>query len=453
MKNNLLLLGDIVIDKYYYGESKRLAPEGPFPIINIKQITNKLGCLGNVLENIKDFFDKTYLITCINENTISPLIDKIKNDQNIKHFNIHQDDRELIIKNRIFANNQYISRFDEEIINDISVKNEKKIINYIEKILDEIDIILLSDYNKGFFTHSLTQNIINLSNKNKKVTFVDPKGKDYTKYKNCTLIKPNKQESINFFNKEITNDNINEFSNKILIDLNIKFILNTLGKKGMRFIEKDISSNKNRIIYKNIIPSQVVDVTGCGDTILAGICVYYKKYGNFERKEYLLDILSKLGKIAVNTPNCYKLNKKDWNLIANKQKGKIVFTNGCFDIIHIGHLQFLKACKKHGNKFIIGINTDESIKRLKGNSRPINKLSDRISFLRELDIADEIIPFSEDTPEEVLKKIKPDILIKGGDYKFEEIIGRHLIKEVKIIPLIEGYSSTHIINNCINNTS
>ena len=236
MKKHLLLLGDIVIDKYYFGHSKRLAPEGPFPVISVNKIINKLGCLGNVLENIKEFFDKIYLITCINEKTIQPLVSKIK-DYNIEHFNIHQDNRELIKKNRIFADNKYISRFDEEIINNINHENEKKIINYIENIICDIDIVLLSDYNKGFLTNSITQNIINLSNKNKKVIFVDPKGNDYTKYKNCTLIKPNKQEAIGFFKENITTENINEFSNKILDDLNIKFILNTLGPEGMRFIE------------------------------------------------------------------------------------------------------------------------------------------------------------------------------------------------------------------------
>tara|TARA_B110000971_G_C20031876_1_gene511837 strand:- start:639 stop:1988 length:1350 start_codon:yes stop_codon:yes gene_type:complete len=446
---NILLVGDIVIDKYYFGQCKRLAPEGPFPVISVTKIINKLGCLGNVLENVREFFDKIYLITCINEKTIKPLVDKIK-DYNIEHFNIHQDNRGLIKKNRIFANNQYISRFDEEIINNINRENEKKIINYIETIICDIDIVLLSDYNKGFLTNSITQNIINVANENDKVTFVDPKGNDYTKYKNCTLIKPNKHEAIDFFKENITTENINEFSNKILNDLNIKFILNTLGPEGLRFIEKDISSNQNSIIYKNIIPSQVIDVTGCGDTILAGLCIYYSKYGNFKDKHYFLNILSKLGNIAVNTPNCYNLTKKDWNSIKTYPNEKIVFTNGCFDMIHIGHLRYLKECKKYGNKFIIGINSDESIKRLKGNNRPINKLSDRISFLKELNIADEIIPFSEDTPEELLKKIKPDILIKGGDYKLEDIIGRDLVKEVKIIPFVEGYSSTNIINNCKN---
>ena len=444
---NILLLGDIVIDKYYFGHCKRLAPEGPFPVVNINKITKKLGALGNVLENVREFFDTIYLITCINEKTIQPLVTKIK-DYNIEHFNIHQDNRDLIIKNRIFADNQYISRFDEEVINNINRENEKKIINCIENIICDIDIVLLSDYNKGFLTNSITQNIINVANENDKVTFVDPKGNDYTKYKNCTLIKPNKQEAIDFFKENITTENINEFSNKILNDLNIKFILNTLGHEGMRFIEKDISSNQNSIIYKNIIPSQVIDVTGCGDTILAGLCIYYSKYGNFKNKHHFLNILSELGNIAVNTLNCYNLTKKDWNSIKTYPNKKIVFTNGCFDIIHIGHLQYLKACKKYGNTFIIGINSDESIKRLKGHNRPINKLNDRIKFLQELDIADEIIPFSEDTPKELLKKIKPDILIKGGDYKLEDIIGGDLVKEVKIIPFVEGYSSTNIINKC-----
>ena len=441
--NNILLLGDIIIDKYYYGKVNRIAQEYPVPIINIDTIKEKLGCVGNVLENIKDFFDNIYIVTCIDQNTIVPL-NKLLECKKIIHKNFEQNNKKLIIKNRIFSNNQMLSRFDEEIINNITEENEIKIIKYIESIIDNFKIVILSDYLKGFLTDSLCKKIIDLCNIKKKITIVDPKGNNYNKYKNCTLIKPNKKEANDFYGTEITNKNINDFSKKLIDEYHIQYIINTLGNQGMRLIYKD-SKNKIKIKYKNIIPSQIIDVTGCGDTILSTISVYYSKNKNFDDKNNILEILTKIGNIAVNTHSCYKLNKKDWNKINEKINNKIVFTNGCFDLIHIGHIKFLKECKKLGSKLILGINTDESIKQIKGEKRPINKLIDRINFLKELNIIDEIIPFREKTPLNLIQKIKPDILVKGNDYKLENVIGKEYAKETILLPYLDGYSSTNII--------
>jgi D-beta-D-heptose 7-phosphate kinase/D-beta-D-heptose 1-phosphate adenosyltransferase len=433
---NILLFGDIVIDRNYKGNINRISPEGPYPIVNINNISDNLGCLGNVLNNVYDFYDKIYLITCINNKTIKPLTDLFK--EKIIHENFHQENRELIIKNRIYSNNQCISRFDQEIINDIDINSENNIKQYIESIITNINIVILSDYAKGSLTKNICQYIINICNKNKIYTLIDPKGTDYSKYKNCTLIKPNKKEANDFYKQYSNEFNILDFSNKLLDEYNIKYILNTLSSDGMRFIYKE--NNEIKIIKKNIISSEVIDVIGCGDTIISTISVYLSNQ-KLNINE-LLNILTNIGSIAVNTSSCYIFKKKDY-------KNKIIFTNGCFDIVHIGHIKYLKECKKLG-KLIIGINSDESIKRLKGKERPINKLNDRINFLKELNIADEIIPFEENTPENLIKKVKPNILVKGGDYKIEDIIGREYVNEVKIIPFVNGYSSTNIINTIKN---
>ena len=444
---NILLLGDIVVDNLLLGDIFKISPEGPFPIININENNYTLGCLGNILENIVFFYDNIYLITCINNETLLPFINLIKKYKNVKHKNFNQKNRKLIIKNRIYSRNQYVCRFDYEKINNISNENENNILKYINFIISNINIVILSDYLKGFLTENICKNIINKCNSLNIPTFVDPKGVNYFKYKNCTLIKPNKNEADQFYGNNINKKNIKNFSSSILNKLNIKYILNTLGKKGMRFIYKN--NNDIKIINKNIIPSNVVDVIGCGDSIIAALSIYYIKYKNFNNVNLLLNILTKIGNIAVNTSNCYKLNKKDWEFVLKKENNKIVFTNGCFDLIHIGHLKFLKECKKHGSQLIIGINSDDSIKRLKGNTRPINCLKDRILFLKELEIADEIIPFDEDTPLELIKKTQPDILVKGGDYNLENIVGHNIVSEVKIIPFVESYSSTNIIEKIV----
>lgn len=450
--SRILLLGDLVIDNYIIGSCNRIAPEGPIPIINVEYIKKSLGCIGNVLNNVKDFYSKIYFITCINNDDINIISNLLHNYDNIIYKNFNQLDRNLIIKNRIYSNNKIISRFDEERINNLNEINENEIILYINKIINNINIVILSDYSKGFFTDSFTQRVINLCNENNIITLVDPKGNNYNKYKNCTFIKPNKKEAEDFFQNKINEKNLYDFGKRIIKDLNIKYVLNTLGNEGMRFIYNNIN-NEIQVYKKNIIPSEIIDVTGCGDTIISVLSIYlineYKYIEDNNNIENMLDLLTKIGNIAVTHLGCYNLNKNDWNNIS--KKNVVVFTNGCFDIIHIGHLNFLKKCKKLGNKLIIGINSDDSIKRLKGNSRPINNLEKRILYLKELEIADEIIPFYEDNPLELIKKIKPNKLVKGGDYKYTDIIGREFVDETIIIPYIDGYSTTNIIKDIENN--
>ena len=442
--NNILLIGDIVIDKSYIGISKRFAPEGCFPVVNINSIITNIGCVGNVLNSLLDFFDKIYLITCLNENDIFYINEIIEKYTNVIHINFHQDNRRIIIKNRIYIENKCISRFDQEKINNIDLNNEEKILNYISTIINNINITILSDYAKGVLTYNLTTKIIELCNKNNIITLIDPKGNDYKKYKNATLIKPNKTEMNDFIYSELTDHN-SKFA-ILLNEYNIKYILNTLGEDGMRLIYKNLN-NKIEILNKDTIKSEIIDVTGCGDNILSSLAIFLKNENySFHNVNFLLDILTHIGSISVNKPGCFKITKNIWNKFYIKQS--IVFTNGCFDIIHIGHLKFLKECKKLGSKLIIGINTDESIKRIKGNKRPINKLEDRINFLKELDIADEIISFDEDTPEILLRKLKPDILVKGGDYNMENIKGKEYVKKTIIIPFNKGFSSANIINKC-----
>lgn len=456
---SIILLGDVMLDKTLIGTCNRIAPEGPFPIINVNNIEINLGGTGNVLNNIVDFFNTIYLITALNEKDNKQYLKPLLEDKlNIIHINFSQENRKIIIKNRILADNQYICRYDEEIINNLTFDIQDKIYKYIYSIINKIDIILISDYAKGFLTDNLLFNVISLCNKHNILTLVDPKGDNYSKYINASLIKPNIKEATNYFNKINNQNNFNTLDNKdswylydnhILNKLHINFSLTTLGKDGIRLSYKD-ASNNIQYIKKNIIPSTVIDVTGCGDTIIAAVAIYYiqnnKQLNSYEN---LLDTLTMIGSNAVNCRGCYMLNNQNFKIINNNKEqciNKTVFTNGCFDIVHLGHLKLLKECKKLGNKLVIGINSDASVKRLKGEKRPINSLNDRINYLKELEIADEIISFNEDTPLELIKKLKPNILVKGGDYKFENIVGHDIVPEVNIIPLVKGYSSTMVIN-------
>ena len=439
----ILLLGDIVIDNSFFGISTRIAPEGPVPIVNISRTETSFGCIGNIVLSCKPFFKKIYLPIAfdINDNKTIESLKNINSEANVQAINFHQENRKIITKNRVFSDNRIIARYDEEEINEINSSICKEITTFVKKIIPTLNIILISDYRKGFLSDILISNIIELANNNNIPVIVDPKGRNYDRYKNATLIKPNIDEAELFFGRKIlTKEDWVEYGLFITKNLKIKYILTTMGSRGMNFMY-----NKEGTIHsiqKNIKPSTVIDVTGCGDSILAGIAIFYLYNKSFKGIDKLLLCLTNIGSISVTTSGCYTLTEKDWS---NYYKNKTVFTNGCFDLVHIGHLKYLKACKKLGSKLIIGINSDASIKRLKGMKRPINCLEDRVLFLKELEIADEIIPFEEDTPLELIKKLQPDILVKGGDYKLTDIIGHDIVHDVQIIPFVEGYSSTNII--------
>ena len=415
--NNILLFGDLVIDEKISGIYTKIAPSGQFPVVNIKNKSKNIGCYGNVLFNILEFFDNIYFITCINSNEISEVEELISNYKNIKLINFHQTNRHIIRKHRIYCNNTCISRFDEETIYNIDNINETKIITYIESIISNINIALLSDYNKGTLTKNLTLKILELTNKYNIISLIDPKSCDFSKYKNATIVKPNTiefQECLKYEKIDTYND-IDMIKDKIIDKYNIKIILNTLADKGMRIFFKN-NDNILTFIDEPVVKSNIIDVIGCGDTIIAALSIYisenkYKLNNNYYR--HMLNILCKNGKKAVETSGCYILNKYDWKQCYKNPS--VVFTNGCFDILHIGHIKLLKECKKLGSKLIIGINSDESIKRIKGNDRPINNLQDRINFLSELNIADEIISFEDDTPIKLIKQIRPNILVRVYD--------------------------------------
>lgn len=439
---NILLFGDIIIDNYIIGNYTKIAPEAPIPILNITNTYCKLGCIGNVLNNIIDFYDKIYLVTCINNKNISQITTLLEQYNNVIHINFHQENRNIIIKNRIYSNDFCLFRYDDEVINDINNINENLIMIYLENIINDINISILSDYNKGTLTHTLIEKIISLCNNNNIYTLVDPKTNNLMKYSNATLIKPNKKEMDEIILYEKTNYNI-ENIDVICKKYNIKFLLNTLGENGMQLFYK--KNDEYQHFKKSTIKSHVKDVIGCGDSIISALSIYFS-----ERSldiEELLYALCKIGKIAVETKECYKLNKKDWNNCFTKEI--VVFTNGCFDIVHIGHIRLLKECKKLGTKLILGINSDNSIKRLKGKERPINCLEERINFLNELEICDQIISFDTDTPLDIIKELKPDIIVKGGDYKKSDVIGKEYAEKVIIFPSIENYSTTSFIKNIL----
>jgi len=379
----IVVIGDSITDIYIYGSVERISPESPIPIFKTTRQEKRAGGSGNVVSNL----------VALGESVL------------------HYHDPNNSIKTRYVCDNHILFRADTE---------SYKINSQTEFDLRDSNYVILSDYNKGFLHNS--RKIIEYCNRMGKKVIVDPK-KSLENYTGAHIVKLNKKEFL-----EYGYGNTPFQARKLF---KIDTIIITSAAAGIQ-----ISSDELEITIPNNEIHQVSDVTGAGDVFIAALTHFLDK-GN--------DLITastksmRLASLSVTKFGTYVLTKED---IA---KTKLVFTNGCFDIIHRGHIEYLKKSKSMGYKLVVGLNSDTSIRRLKGDSRPINNQEDRKTVLESLDCVDEVIIFNEDTPYELIKKLKPDLITKGGDYKsIEEVVG-HDLAEVELIPYLEGYSTTNIV--------
>tara|TARA_B100000242_G_scaffold207582_1_gene150663 strand:- start:49 stop:1458 length:1410 start_codon:yes stop_codon:yes gene_type:complete len=463
-KKRILTLGDLILDIYYIGNSNRISPEAPVPIVDINSINKKIGGAGNVALNVAKLGGESVLLSTLGEDEISREIIDILNENLIENIIYKDKKTEGIKKIRVVSQNQQQIRLDFE---RRKYKNIEEILfSELETITERIDLIILSDYGKG--TLNSCEKIIKHANSKKIKTLIDPKGNDFSKYKNAFLIKPNLLEFENIVGKCQNDFLLEEKGLGLISKLNIDYLIVTKGDKGVSII------SKNEIQHMPSISRDVFDVTGAGDTFIATLGVFLAN--DYTVKEAVMKaniaagiVISKIGTATVNMSeiNAYdgqsnfSNNKiKEINELRSifsnlRKKGKkIVMTNGCFDILHRGHIEYLAKAKELGDVLIIALNDDNSIKILKGEKRPINKIYDRLKIISSLNFVDYVCQFSEETPLNIYKDLSPDVLVKGGDYKIENIIGaKEILKkggEVKVIPFLKGYSSSDIIDKIKN---
>lgn len=438
-----LIIGDTILDINYYVYTTREAAEAKIPVWCVERKEYLLGGAANVALNYYQLNKNTYFITMV---AIEPELQVIQDKLRGIKYKFFFDKATTTKKIRLINDNKIVCRYDLEDTTPISTNIENKILNYIKTITD-IEIIIISDYNKGLLNDSMCKDIIKYSNEKGILTFVDPKVNNYLKYKNCFCFKPNLQESKIITKKE----NITEIYTDLQNQLNCQNIIITCSENGIYY---------EHTFYKNN-PINVIDVTGAGDIVLVVITYIFSITQNMKYACNFADIIARKSTTVLGN---YLLNKNDFiikKVLFNEEKDHIsllshldnvVFTNGCFDIIHTAHLKLLKFAKEQGKILVVGINSDSSIKRLKGNNRPINNLQERVSFLNELDFIDYIIVFNELTPLNIINLLKPKIIVKGGDYSIKEVIGNELA-EVKLFNYIPNKSTSNIIKNIIDSNS
>jgi len=463
----ILVVGDLMIDHYLWGSSERISPEAPVQVVNVDSESTVLGGAGNVINNLNALGAMVDVISVIGECETSKELKDLLCDIKIEtQYLITQKNRVTSKKSRIIAAQQQVVRYDRESTSEINNKSQVAILKVFKKIVNNYDVILLSDYGKGVLTFELTQSLISIANENKKKLLVDPKGLDYSKYKGAYLLTPNKKEASEATNIIIKDNESLTQSIRILkdqIDLTVSLI--TLSEQGVAIFDNELRIHPT-------VAREVFDVTGAGDTILASLGFALSCNKDIDEAIKFANLASGVvvGKIGSATATLNEiieyessLNKstsdehiKTWDEISsiiselkNNDK-KIVFTNGCFDILHIGHVKYLEKAKNFGDILILGLNSDNSTHRLKGKNRPINTQDDRAYILASLEVVDYVVIFNEDTPLDLIKLIKPDVLVKGGDYEGKEVVGQDIAKELKLVQFIDAKSTSKTIKKIRN---
>ena len=464
----ILVIGDLMIDHYLWGKCERISPEAPVQIVNIDKESSVLGGAGNVINNLRALGSRVDVLSVVGDdyvaNELKALLENIKVQSNML---IIEQNRKTSKKSRLIASQQQVLRYDNESIEDISSASEKEIINKLSANISNYDVVILSDYGKGVLTTKLTQEIISISNKNKVKVFVDPKGKDYSKYKGAYTLTPNKKEAIEATNILINdNESLEKAIKKLIDECELEVSLITLSESGIAIFDDNLR-------IKPTVAREVYDVTGAGDTVIASIAFAIANHMKIDDAIQFANlaagvVVGKIGSATASLDEIYEyessLNKsnssshiksfEEIEILAKKlhDKGKkIIFTNGCFDILHAGHVKYLEEAKSYGDVLILGLNADSSVRKLKGPTRPINNQDDRAYILASLESVDYVVIFEEETPYELIKLIQPHVLVKGGDYEGKEIVGQDIAQELRLVQFVDGKSTSKIIQRIQNN--
>lgn len=463
----IAVIGDVMLDRYFYGEVKRISPEAPVPVNKVTRITSVLGGAANVAANLAHLDCKVYVGGVTGDDDNRRLLEKMLAEAGIDYSGlIKSPKRSTITKMRILGAKQQMLRLDFEEVGDLFEDETERLSLWLQNLIDAgLDGIAVSDYAKGVCSHNFLQWVIKTAQAHHIPVLVDPKGADWSKYKGCDFITPNLKEMCEAAHETVANEDepVLRLARAAAEKYKIKNVVVTRSEKGMT-----LAGQNGLIINAPATALDVFDVSGAGDTVAATLlagaaggldlhdAVYMAnraagivvgKVGTYpvHRDELLKDLLGEQRKEGYGYRT---LSWQEIESLANTWRAcgeKIVFTNGCFDILHVGHVSYLEQAARLGKHLIVGLNTDASVKRLKGETRPLNHELDRARVLAALACVDAVVLFDEDTPTELIKKIRPDILVKGGDYKPEEVAGREYAGEVQIIKFEDGYSTTGLL--------
>jgi D-beta-D-heptose 7-phosphate kinase/D-beta-D-heptose 1-phosphate adenosyltransferase len=456
----VLTVGDLMLDQYWFGPTSRISPEAPVPVVNVNAAEARAGGAANVAVNLASLGVNTILAGITGVDSNSEKLSKLLIDHGIKLDVAAVETRPTITKLRVISRNQQLIRLDTE--DTFDVKDVKPLGKIVERQIPAADVCILSDYGKG--TLARAPEIISVCRAQDVRVLVDPKGTDFTRYRGATVLTPNLLEFEAVVGRVQSDEQLVERGQALCAELDLGALLVTLSERGMAVIADEMEP-----VFLPARAREVFDVTGAGDTVIATLAAGLATGQSLADAAALANfaaglVVRKIG-VASVTPSELRLamheyghggagllSRQEAPTIAKESRfrgERIVMTNGCFDILHTGHVAYLEEAKMLGDRLVVAVNDDASVSRLKGAGRPINSLEDRMALLAGLAAVDWVVPFTEDTPAELIAEILPDVLVKGGDYAPESIAGGDIVVNnggrVEVLSFRQGRSTSSII--------
>jgi len=463
----VLCIGDVMLDHYVYGQVERVSPEAPIPVLWIEREIKTLGGAGNVLRNLRALGAAASFISVVGNDEAGREIGRLVEAQDGAEAHVLvQPQRTTTVKTRYIAGNQQLLRADHESAIPLDPYIREDMLRLARELVADHSVVVISDYAKGVLTEGVALEIIRAAREAGARVIVDPKGGDHIRYRGADLIKPNRRELAHATGMPVeTDDEIIAASRALIERCGFNAVLASLGAEGSLLIAADGAAHIQRAEVR-----EVFDVSGAGDTVVATVAAALAvgvaltdaaRLGNFAAGI----VVGKIGTAVVYASELTAaLNGRDrhdadkvvprshaLDLVARWRRHglKVGFTNGCFDLLHPGHVALLGQAKAGCDRLIVGLNSDASTARLKGPRRPIQSETERAAVLASLAAVDLIVMFEEDTPMELIRDIRPQLLVKGDDYRLDEVVGADFVKhaggEVLLVKVVPGYSTTATI--------
>jgi D-beta-D-heptose 7-phosphate kinase/D-beta-D-heptose 1-phosphate adenosyltransferase len=467
----VLCIGDLMLDDFVYGEVTRISPEAPAPVIAVQRSETTIGGAGNVARNLASLGVRCIFVGVIGDDDAGKVLSATLQREPLIEPRLVSDASRPTTRKVRFVSEHYsthLLRADWELAKPVERDKEQALIDYVLEALPKAGAVVLSDYAKGVLTPHVIRAVIDAANKANKPVIVDPKGRDYSVYRGATLITPNRQELAAATHRRAdTESEIVAAAEELLHQVESRAVLVTRSEDGMTLVVKGAEP-----IHIAAYPVKVRDVSGAGDTVAAVLGAMLAAKAGFEPAMRAANAaaavaVSKRGTATVSIPELRSrilpaaslaAEEKvlfDWSMLDERLKEwrgqgvRIGFTNGCFDLLHPGHIKVLTAARALCDRLIVGLNSDASVARLKGEGRPVQEAHARAEVLAALEAVDLVIVFEQDTPLELLKRVRPKVLIKGGDYRPDQVVGREQVEadggEVVLVDLVPGFSTTELV--------
>ena len=474
-KPRIWVLGDVMLDRYLVGHVERVSPEAPVPVLALLRIEDKAGGAANVAQNLIALGAEVALAGRVGDDEAASALRGVLSKAGVRTAGLHHEPGAVTtVKQRALAGQQQLLRIDSERTSPMGADSQSACLTALAQELPAPQLIILSDYGKGVVTRALVEEL--LQRYPQTPIFVDPKGRDYSKYRGAFLITPNEQEAALAAGLPISdNASLLAASERLGDLLPGTAILVTQGARGMSLhLPPSVqgsagqASKPGALIHSPAQARQVFDVTGAGDTALAALAVSWAAGLQWSEMLQVANVaagikMGQVGAVPVALSEIIAaLHEHEGKILGRGQLSelrqrltqageRLVFTNGCFDVLHIGHLRLLERSRQLGDRLLVAVNSDDSVRRLKGPSRPLNREADRAAMLAALDCVDFVTVFEEDTPKEAVLECRPDVLVKGGDYTLDTVVGAAEVQgwggQVELIPLVAGQSSTRLIES------